>query len=307
MANNFKSLFEFNSLLNEGEQKPSSSCATGVASELKLSEESVHLMENFAKAAFQFGFGHAPVSGDEARTQTAVWSNCAYTIQVIEQLLRVELKYLFGQFTLKQSELLSSIVKQAALYSMTKSSESARKSCVRLLAALLPYKTVLADSKNLMELDMFSLLVFLSLSMVNLYEQPKIASFSTSLLNDFNIFKLVLQAHCVQIFLCKIKRNSFTEVEDETAPNEDELKVLAFYEHVLKTGEEKGLFAFKTNAERNALKHNAKVLMKTLKHSLMPFLRCSALFFAHLTDIVPSSQITSEQGLSLFRLLKNLN
>ena len=209
--------------------------------------------------------------------------------------MRVESKALFSQFTLKQNELLSSIVKQAALYSATKNTESARQSCVRLLATLLPYKTVLFDSNNLMELDMFSLLVFLSLSMVNLYEQPKMASLATSTINDFNIFKLVTQAHCVQILLSKIKTNSFVSLEGPCEPDANELKTFQFYEHVLKVGEEKSVFAFKAG-EKNLLKPSAKAVTATLKQSLMPFLRSSALFFAHLTDMTPSYQITSDDG-----------
>ena len=89
VANNFKSLFEFNSLLNEGDQKPfTSSClGTTVTNELKLSDDTIGLMENFSKASFTFGFGRSPLSVDEVRMQAGVWSNCSYTIQVIGEFI----------------------------------------------------------------------------------------------------------------------------------------------------------------------------------------------------------------------------
>ena len=107
--------------------------------------------ENFARASYTFGFLVYP-NDEDARMPISMWKNCSYTIQVIEQLLRFENKPLFGQLTLMQIDLLANIVKQAALYGMTKNTESVRKSCVRLLDAILPYKTVLLDSKNLMDL-----------------------------------------------------------------------------------------------------------------------------------------------------------
>lgn len=225
----------------------------------------------------------------------SMWTNCSYTIQVIEQLLRFENKPLFGQLTLKQIDLLANIVKQAALYGMTKNTESVRKSCVRLLAAILPYKTVLFDSKNIMDLDMFYLLVALCLSMPNLYDQPKLNLIANGGLNDLNVFKLILQAHCVQILITKLKTKTFHEEPDEqTNVSDVETKTYEFYKYLIKILGEKGIFKFEK--ESDLVMKTPRIIYSTLKHALMPFLRCSALFFSNLAGLIPTNPITSDQS-----------
>ena len=48
--------------------------------------------------------------------------------------------------------------------------------------------------------------------------------------------------------------------------------------------------------DTNNLLLSPKKVYETLKQDLMPFLRCSALFFASLTDLTPSINITSNPG-----------
>ena len=253
----------------------------------------------------------------------AVWSNCAYTIRSIEQLLKFDSKPLFGQFSLRQADLLANIVKQAALYGITasKHTEPVRQFCVRLLASILPYKQSTEqeqqqqqnqidlfsfdnESKNILNLDMFQLLVNLCLAMPNLYDKPNLSSVPNGGLNDFNVFKLVLQAHCFQICFVKLmnnKKNSGIliekmdqegEEEDDSndSLNENETKCYEFYLNIMKLVQEKKLI------DNNLVQLSPKKVYETLKQDLMPFLRCSALFFASLTDLTPSINITSNPG-----------
>ena len=275
--------------------------ATESNSDIKLHAETVTTMENFARISYTYGFATFP-NDDDYRMPISVWTNCAYTIQVIEQLLSFESKPLFGRFSVKQVELLSSIVKQAALYGMTKNTESVRKNCVRLLALILPYnKTALIDeAKSIIEIDMFHLLVSLCLSMPNLYEEtPKLSLVSNGGLNDFNVFKLVLQAHCVQIFLAKLKYSSFcSEDESKSVCEEFDVRehdvdsVYEFFRYLFGLTVEKNILKFTDDEKVKITKIKKIDVYVSLVKGLMPFLRCSALFFSNLTSLAPIAQIS---------------
>ena len=199
-------------------------------------------------------------------------------------------------------------------------SDSIRKSCVRLLAAILPYKTGLYDSLDIMKIDLFHFLVSLCLSMPNLYDKPKLTSVATGGINDSYIFQLALQAHCVQILISKLKNNSFAASqvppediilvdEDEvvepmstgeqttTPKNRDEEIVYDLFKHVIGQLKTKNNYSI-TEASLNAQldQANRQSVYKTLKLSLMPFLRSCSLFFSNLTDLVPSVTIANDTG-----------
>jgi hypothetical protein len=217
----------------------------------------------------------------------------------------LESKPLFGHFSLKQLDLLSNIVKQAALYGLTKNTDSVRKSCVRLLAAILPYKTALFDSKSILEIDAFHLLVSLSLAMPNLYDSTntphtKLNHVSNGGLNDSNIFKLVLQAHSVQIVLAKFTNYTNNtsppgplENENEYDDREDVELVKEFFRHIFSIASEKSILKCLVDEEKTRLSSilNKNIVYSWLVKGLMPFLRCSALFFSNLTDIAPTITI----------------
>lgn len=218
---------------------------------------------------------------------------------------------------MKQADLLSNIVKQSALYGMSKNTESVRKNCVRLLALILPYnKTALVDeAKSLLEIDMFHYLLSLCLAMPNLYEEtpPKLSRVSCGRLNDFNVFKLVLQAHCVQILLSKIKyasiETSKTESTTIVSPMPQDIDcVYEFFEYLFAAGCEKSIFKFDDEQAKSRLlstRLNKKEIYNTLVHGSMPFLRCSALFFSNLTNLTPSSKI-EDNIVGFYDLLKFL-
>ncbi|CAF0875440.1 unnamed protein product [Brachionus calyciflorus] len=298
VASNFKLLFE-----NEYTQSLLSTGSSGDSGEPNFNSETINVVENFTTASFTFGYNLLP-NDESPRMPVSIWTNCAYTIQVLEQSLRFDSKNLFGSLPFKQIDLLSNIVKQAAVYGITKHTESVRKSCLQLLGTCMPYKTAFFESKNLMDLDMFHTLVFLCLSMPNLYnDNPKLSSVSNGGINDLNIFKLVLIAHTVQIFLTKIKLCTFyenlTPIDSDEKPTIQEIekseKIYKFYQFILDLSIEKNIIKLDDQNEKKKYLQTPKIVYDTLKNSLMPFLRCSALFFSNLTGITTSSTITSNK------------
>ncbi len=299
VATNFRSLFEFDNyiLASIGEAAASvlsqQSTTSRSNKEFEMHTETVNIIETYTRAAYMFGFSTFPDDLDP-RMPISAWTNCAYTLQIIDQLLLFESKQLFGQFTVKQADLITNIVKQAAFYSILKNTEAIRKSCVRLLTSLLPRTS--SEAKSIVELDMFHLLVSLCLSMPNLYDnQPKLNSVANGGLNDFNIFKLVLQAHCVQIFLFKIKLNTFKDsFEDDEAELEPaSKKIYDFFINLLNNVHDNSTIKLSSQDREKLLKLSSKRVVQTLKYALMSFLRCSALFFSNLTNIIPSSNVSN--------------
>lgn len=283
----------------------------------KILPETIDYIENYTRASYTFGFNTLP-HDDDYRMPVSLWANCAYTIQVLDQLLIYESKPLFGQLSFKQADLLANIVKQAALYGLVKNQASVRKLCLRLWSSLLPKQDAAhLESKNVVELDMFHLLVSLVLSMPNLYDdKPRLSSVPHGGLNCFNILKITLQAHTLQIFLSKIKSyqtnhgaNVFLgpltsgEMNVDAAPEEAstglaslQAKVHEFFHFVLTASSERNILKLSSQEKARLSKLSAASITQTLMHSLFSFLRCSALFFSNLTDIKPTLVITSSTG-----------
>ena len=199
-------------------------------------------------------------------------------------------------------------------------SDSIRKSCVRLLASILPYKTGLYDSLDIMKIDLFHFLVSLCLSMPNLYDKPKITSVANGGINDSYIFQLALQAHCVQIIISKLKFNSFASSQSDdikmmdeddvvepmsaaeqqatTSKNKDEEEIIyELFKHVIEKLKLSNNYQISEASLKTQLEDATRQsVYQVIKLSLMPFLRSSALFFSNLTDLVPSVTIASDTG-----------
>ena len=298
------SLSNLSGLLTSG--SITSSTSANQPSSVKIHAETINIMENYTKASYMFGFNTLP-NDEDSRMPISMWTNCAYTIQIIDQLHLFESKSLFGQFSVKQADLLSNIVKQAALYGILKNTESVRSNCVRLWAGILPHSNP-NEVKNFAELEMFHLLVSLCLSMPNLYaDKPKLETVASGSLNCFNIFKLVLQAHCVQIVLAKMRSNTFFVSFKDNVGNSSSLemkideqinaagnkKFLDFFHLIANLAIEKNVVKLTSQEKARLVKLNARNWSLTLMNALSSFLRCSALFFSNLTSMTPVGNVSN--------------
>lgn len=82
---------------------------------------------------FQYGL-NVDLDDENDRVPLIVWTACAYTIQSIEQVLRIDSKSIFSQLSIRQSELINSLTKVAAVYGLLNDSEKIRKHCLKLLS-----------------------------------------------------------------------------------------------------------------------------------------------------------------------------
>lgn len=71
---------------------------------------------------------------DNDRIPIVLSTSCAYTIQSIEQLLRIDSKSIFSQLSIRQNELINSLTKVAAVYGSLHESDKIQKHCLKLLS-----------------------------------------------------------------------------------------------------------------------------------------------------------------------------
>ena len=195
----------------------------------------------------------------------------------------------------REFDFLSNLVKHSFLYGLTGDKEKIQVGCLYTLGEI--FQKQISNVYNLSYLgDYFHLLIYLCCSLPYLFYNDKDYSVSDSLdlKNLLETFKIILQFQCAQIMFNKVFLNvEFEPSEDPFTPlylNVTNLKKIDnFYKFLLETM----VSSKEININKNYLNLAPGVVLATLKEALMPFLRCSALFFYCLNDLKPfASKIT---------------
>ncbi|CAF1204742.1 unnamed protein product [Rotaria sordida] len=242
---------------------------------------------NFAKNVYVFGLNVDP-DDDNDRIPIILWTSCSYTIQSIEQLLRIDSKSIFSQLSIRQSELINCLTKVSAVYGSLHDSDKIKKHCLKLLSVLLLTRTNI-QIPSLIDIDLFHLLVSLCFTLPILFASkqtsPSLTNVPTGNLNDLYLVRLILMAHCIQIlssqgFLYEIKNDNSQQFiirhkndDDDDAEKETIQKLI---EKIIKN---------QTPPSSSIQLLSLDEIRDKLKQSLLPLLRCTALFYHHLTGI----------------------
>ncbi|XP_056213121.1 E3 ubiquitin-protein ligase UBR2 isoform X1 [Falco biarmicus] len=238
------------------------------------SESIKEMLTTFGTATYKVGLKVHP-NEEDPRVPIMCWGSCAYTIQTIERILADEDKPLFGHLPCRQDDCLTSLTRFAAAHWTVSSLSAVQGHFCTLLASLVP------NEKNgnlpcILDIDMFHLLVSLVLSFPAIHCQD----FSGISLGtgDLHLFHLVTMAHIIQILLTSPTEEN--GMDQENSNSEEEAAVLTLYKYLCQcTG--------------SALKEitSGWHLWRNLKAGIMPFLRCSALFFHYLNGVPAPSEI----------------
>ncbi|XP_059736340.1 E3 ubiquitin-protein ligase UBR2 isoform X6 [Bos taurus] len=252
------------------------------------SESIKEMLATFGTATYKVGLKVHP-NEEDPRVPIMCWSSCAYTIQSIERILSDEDKPLFGPLPCRLDDCLRSLTRFAGAHWTVVSLSVVQGHFCKLFASLVPGDNH-RDLPCILDIDMFHLLVGLVLAFPSLQCQD----FSGISLGtgDLHIFHLVTMAHIVQILLTSCTEKSGMDQEN-AAGKEEELAVLALCKMIQQyTG--------------SALKEmpSGWHLWRNVKAGIMPFLRCSALFFHYLNG-VPSPPEIQASGTSHFEHLCN--
>uniref|UniRef100_UPI00398EC789 E3 ubiquitin-protein ligase UBR1 n=1 Tax=Pristiophorus japonicus TaxID=55135 RepID=UPI00398EC789 len=261
---------EFRSILSFGVQSP-----------VKYSQTIVEMLLLFATAVYRVGLKVAPNEAD-ARVPVMAWSACAFTIQSIENILNDEDKVLFGSLPDRQGFSLKAVLQFAASQRVVASPKVIQKHLTRLLSVFVPHLDV-EDTRSILDIDFFHLLVSLVLAFPSLYWEDTVElqpSDISCAFNNLYLFHLVTVAHIVQILFTS---TTDCPMEQDGEESEETHSATELYE-TLREYTSRSLES----------KPHGWYLWNCVKRGITPFLRCSALFFNYLLGVSPPKELSKD-------------
>lgn len=245
------------------------------------------MLTTFGTATYKVGLKVHP-NEDDPRVPIMCWGTCAYTIQSIERILSEEEKPVFGPLPCRLDDCLRSLTRFAAAHWTVALLPVVQGHFCKLFASLVPSDGS-EDLPCILDIDMFHLLVGLVLSFPALQCQD--FSGSSLATGDLHIFHLVTLAHIVQILLTSCTEENGMDQENPTG--EEELAILSLH---------KTLHRCTGSALDEA--PSGWHLWRSVRAGILPFLKCSALFFHYLNG-VPAPPDLQVSGASHFEHLCN--
>ncbi|XP_048393035.2 E3 ubiquitin-protein ligase UBR1 isoform X2 [Stegostoma tigrinum] len=270
---------EFRSILSFGVQSP-----------IKYSKSIVEMLLLFATAVYRVGLKVAPNEAD-SRVPLMAWNACAFTIQSIENILTDEDKVLFGSLPDRQGLSLKAVLQFAASQRVVASSRVIQQHLTRLMSVFLPHLDV-EDTWSILDIDFFHLLVSLVLAFPSLYWEETVElqpSDISCAFNNLYLFHLVTMVHIVQILLTSTTDCPMEQDGEET---EESQSAAELYE-TLREYTSRSL----------EYKPHGWYLWHCVKCGIVPFLRCSALFFNYLLGVPPPEELSKDSPEGQFEAL----
>ncbi|XP_017331926.1 E3 ubiquitin-protein ligase UBR1 [Ictalurus punctatus] len=208
------------------------------------------------------------------------WNTCAYTIQATENMLQEEGKTLFGSLQNRQLAGLKALVQFSAIQRMKSSQSVIQKHFTDMIAVLLPVSNA-ESTPTILEVDFFTLLVGLVLSIPVLYQEENVdlqPSAISTVYNQLHLVHLVTMAHIVQVLLSSQDLNA----EAIGGGDAEEVRTAAAVYSTV-------------SQHTGGLKAGvcASMTVDMVKRGVLPFLRCAALFFHCLTGVPAPEELSS--------------
>ena len=238
------------------------------------------------------------------------WS-CSFTMQSLEKLLREEFKPVFGDLSSRKHSCLQVLVRYCAVNSVIYDFNSIRNHCIDLFHYLLISEKYILNPSSILDVDAFSILISLILTSASLFvkddreeaDRFKTKSCLTLPLGnvvDQYLVQLMMLFHIVQIILTQNELYEQVPMELDEQPsattptgakevmNSESRSIAMFYVDILKIA---GIKSAYVNSISNSLADSIAVMLRS---KLLPFLRCTALFYHYLTEIMPPKKLSEE-------------
>lgn len=187
-----------------------------------------------------------------------------------------------------QVDCLKAVIRFASAYNLVVPMEVTQNHCTRLLSWLLAQDdSYNGESKSILDVDMFTLLVSLSSCACTLFQQPGLVPIPIGNVLDLYVLRLVYIAHVIQILVT----SSFEAAGSESAMDVDsssskafveEQKALNWYHFVRKAA---GVASDIANAPSGC------EVLRVIRQSTLPFLRCAAIFYHYMTEVPPLPEL----------------
>ncbi|XP_053553773.1 E3 ubiquitin-protein ligase UBR1 isoform X2 [Bombina bombina] len=281
------------------------------------------MLIHFSTTVYRVGL-NLPPNETDPRLPIMAWNTCAFTIQCIESLLRIDEKSLLGSLQNRQHAGLKALVKFAEAQRITCPQTTIQKHLVQLLAVFLP-NIKLENTPCFLSVDAFHLLVASVLAFPSLYWEDRVdlqPSPITSACNDLYLFHLVTMMHIVQIIFSSASARH-SAVSSTLTSDATEAECLSDCSATLSTVPAyRGGFLFHRTSDFVADEvtddseeaHSAASLCQELsrftkgclsadlpgcyvwncvKKGIMPFLRGAALLFHYLLGVAPPEELKS--------------
>ncbi|CAL1294338.1 unnamed protein product [Larinioides sclopetarius] len=251
-----------------------------------FSQNLIDMMKLFSEATYTVGF-NADIDQTDVRISSMAWWSCTYTIHAMEWLLRDKKKALFGAHSSRNALCLDGIIRFCGTSLRIFDQDVIRTNCVRILRYLLLSEHYLSSPQCCLDLDAFSVLVFLTLSMPVLFKHShpdKAILHPLGTTMDKYILHVILTFHFVQVLLTYpfheeeyMETDNQSSVNESSGPHGESVTALLFYEEVRTAA---GFDQWNPAPSGHTIVH-------CLKSGSLPFLRCAAIFFHVLTDTPP--------------------
>ncbi|XP_071476314.1 E3 ubiquitin-protein ligase UBR2-like, partial [Diadema antillarum] len=280
VSQKFQQLFQFNQV----------SC-------LPISESVKEMIRHFTRSAYTVGL-HVMPNDDDRRMAILAWNTCAYSIQATEIQLRNEGKALFGSLSQRQDDCLRCLIRYAVVNSCLSDYAHVQQHAIRLLSALYPQEaSVTSPESCILDIDMFTLLVSVCMSLPRLYNSNERLSMSLmgGPVSDHHLLRVVFTAHLAQILLTAsrditydLEMNSLSgdESMEEDGSNVDHSRE---GHHLVRVCE---MLLELAGLERVRIPPpQGWNLLKHVQVAILPFLRCAAIFFHFLTGVLYPAEL----------------
>ncbi|XP_072366222.1 E3 ubiquitin-protein ligase UBR2 isoform X2 [Scyliorhinus torazame] len=226
------------------------------------------MLTTLATATYKVGLKVHPNEQDP-RVPIMCRGSCAYTMQAIERFLADEEKPLFGHLPCRQDDCLKALTRFAASQWTVSSVSVVQNQYARLLSVLIPDDNT-PIPPSILDVDMFHLLVSLVLSSPALHCHD-FTGVSLAV-GHLHLFHLVTMAHIVQILLTSSTEDN--NMDQESADGVEEAAALTVFDKLRQY----------SGSALNSMSSGWH-LWQYIKTGIMPYLRCSALFFHYLNSV----------------------
>ncbi|CAJ0951923.1 unnamed protein product [Ranitomeya imitator] len=245
----------------------------------KYSASTKEMLIHFANNVYGTNLKSLHTASDP-RLPVVTWNTCAFTIESIESLLRDEDKPLFGSLQNRQHAGLKSLVKFAEAHRVTCSQTTIQNHLVQLLAVFLP-SIKLKGTPSFLAVDVFHLLVGSVLAFPSLYCEEGVELQPSCAISSYNhlYLRLLTITHILQIIFSSATDNLPCAVPRDCEEAHDAAALCQDLSLVIESFRADDLPGW--------------YIWDCVKKGIVPFLRCSALFFHYLLGVTPPDELTS--------------
>ena len=255
-------------------------------SELQFSQSIFEMMNQFSQSVFSVAFDAEPDHHDE-RIPLMTWQTCAFSVQSVVWSVLDQGRSIFGQMSSRHSDCLSRLVRFCGVVGSNFGEPKViRSHALKLLSTLLE-----ADAANpsLLEFDAFGILVAFTFSLPSLFNERQAAPLPSGNVQDQHILHLLYVLHLVQILLttdqftsaAAAKEGGEEEGEEDAEAAADRRKEALPVLDLLQLVRKAVGFASEGDGFEGL---DAALVWQDLRQASLPFLRCAALFYSHLTS-----------------------